>query len=51
MLYAFPYGASRLDAKSGGYVGEKSKYARTQYDATANLNCAQARVRHSAHPQ
>jgi RHS repeat-associated protein len=43
MLDAFPYGSPRLDVKAGGFVGEKNKYAQTQYDASANLNYAQAR--------
>jgi RHS repeat-associated protein len=43
MIDAFPYGGQRLDVKSGSYIGEKNKYAQTQYDATANLNYAQAR--------
>jgi RHS repeat-associated protein len=42
-LDAFPYGGMRLDNKVGSYIGEKNKYAQTQYDATANLNYAQAR--------
>jgi RHS repeat-associated protein len=51
MIDAFPYGASRLDVKSGSYVGEKNKYAETQYDATANLNYAQARYQDAARGQ
>jgi RHS repeat-associated protein len=43
MLDAYPYGGSRLDVRAGSYVGEKNKYAQTQYDATANLDYAQAR--------
>ena len=42
-LDEFPYGGQRLDNKVAPYVGEKNKYAQTQYDATANLNYAQAR--------
>src|SRR5262249_38678697 len=51
MLDAYPYGGMRLDTKSGSYVGEKNKYAQTQYDSTANLNYAQARYQDGARGQ
>jgi RHS repeat-associated protein len=39
----YPYGATRIDTKSGGYGGEKRKYAGTEYDALSGLNYMQAR--------
>src|SRR5262245_27302283 len=39
----YPYGAIRIDTKSGGYGGEKRKYAGTEYDSLSGLNYAMAR--------
>jgi RHS repeat-associated protein len=44
----YPYGGQRVDKKVGSYVGEKNKYAGTQYDSVANLNYMQARYQDSA---
>jgi RHS repeat-associated protein len=42
-LDEYPYGGQRIDNKVGGNVGEKNKYAGTQYDGVSGLNYAQAR--------
>jgi RHS repeat-associated protein len=39
----YPYGATRIDTKSGGYAGEKRKFAGTEYDSLSGLNYAMAR--------
>jgi RHS repeat-associated protein len=39
----YPYGSARLDTKVGSYVGEKRKYAGTEYDVSSGLNYMQAR--------
>ena len=39
----YPYGGQRIDAKSGGYGGEKRKYDGTEYDSVSGLNYMMAR--------
>jgi RHS repeat-associated protein len=39
----YPYGATRVDTKSGGYGGEKCKYAGTESDTVSGLNYMMAR--------
>src|SRR5262245_43689689 len=39
----YPFGGLRLDSKTGGYGGEKRKYAGTEYDTLSGLQYMQAR--------
>jgi RHS repeat-associated protein len=47
----YPYGGQRIDNKVGSYVGEKNKYAQTQYDSVSGLNYAQARYQNPTQGQ
>ncbi|MCX6735653.1 MAG: hypothetical protein NTZ13_01060 [Candidatus Parcubacteria bacterium] len=48
VLDFMPFGATRIDSKSGGYGGEKVQYAGTQKDALNGLNYMSARYQNPA---
>ena len=47
----YPYGGIKFDTKANRYVGEKRKYADTEYDALSSLNYMQARYQNSSRGQ